>query len=95
MPFVGCCFFLSFLVHNESSNLFLKSHLRPSKGAGTANGERRVSLRIGGTMKAWIRIAMLVTLTVCGTIAPSAQEPKPAVDQSKPAAGAGSRSGDR
>ena len=39
-------------------------------------------------MKAWIRIAMLVTLTVCGTIAPSAQEPKPAVDQSKPAAGA-------
>jgi len=39
-------------------------------------------------MKAWIRIAMLVTLTVCGTIAPSAQEPKSAVDQSKPAAGA-------
>jgi hypothetical protein len=37
-------------------------------------------------MKAWIRIAMLVTLTVCGTIASSAQEPKPAVDQSKPAA---------
>jgi hypothetical protein len=60
------------------------SHLRPSKGADTANGERRVSLSIGGTMKAWIRIAMLVTLTVCGTIAPSAQEP----DQSKPAAGA-------
>ena len=29
-------------------------------------------------MKAWIRIAMLVTLTVCGTIASSAQEPKPA-----------------
>jgi hypothetical protein len=28
-------------------------------------------------MKAWIRIAMLVTLTVCGTIALSAQEPKP------------------
>ena len=39
-------------------------------------------------MKAWIRIAMLVTLTVGGTIASSAQEPKPAVDQSKPAAGA-------
>jgi hypothetical protein len=39
-------------------------------------------------MKAWIRIAMLVSLTVCGTIAPSAQEPKPAVDQSRPAAGA-------
>ena len=39
-------------------------------------------------MKTWIRIAMLVTLTVCGTIASSAQEPKPAVDQSKPAAGA-------
>ena len=39
-------------------------------------------------MKASIRIAMLVTLTMCGTIAPSAQEPKPAVDQSKPAAGA-------
>jgi hypothetical protein len=33
-------------------------------------------------MKAWIRIAMLLTLTVCGTIASSAQEP----DQSKPAA---------
>ena len=29
-------------------------------------------------MKAWIRIAMLVTLTVCGTIASSAREPKPA-----------------
>ena len=39
-------------------------------------------------MKAWIRIAMLVTLTVCATIASSAQEPKPAMNQSKPAAGA-------
>jgi uncharacterized membrane protein len=39
-------------------------------------------------MKAWIRIATLMTLTVCGTIVPSAQEPKPAADQSKPAAGA-------
>ena len=39
-------------------------------------------------MKAWIRIAMLVTLTECGTIVPSGQEPKPAVDQSRPAAGA-------
>src|SRR5260221_7916861 len=39
----------------------------------------------GGTMKAWIRIAMLVTLTVCGTIASSAKEPKPAVGQSRPA----------
>ena len=38
-------------------------------------------------MKAWIRIAMVATLTGCATIAPSAQEPKPAVDQSKPAAG--------
>ena len=36
-------------------------------------------------MKAWIRIAMLLTLTVCGTIASSAQEPKPA--QARPAAG--------
>ena len=39
-------------------------------------------------MKAWIRIAMLVTFTVGGTIASSAQEPKPAVDPSRPAAGA-------
>jgi hypothetical protein len=39
-------------------------------------------------MKAWIRIAMLVTLTVCGTIASSAQEPKPAADPSKPAGAA-------
>ena len=39
-------------------------------------------------MKAWIRIATLVTLTVCGTIALSAQGPKPAVDESKPVAGA-------
>ena len=31
-------------------------------------------------MKAWIRIAMLVTLAVCGTIASSAQEPKAAPD---------------
>jgi hypothetical protein len=38
-------------------------------------------------MKAWIRIAMLMTLTVCGTIALSAQEPKSA-DQSKPAVAA-------
>jgi hypothetical protein len=38
-------------------------------------------------MKAWIRIAMLVTLTVWGTSAPSAQESKPTVDQSKPAVG--------
>ena len=40
----------------------------------------------GGTIKAWIRIAMLVTLTVCGTIASSAQEPKLVVDKSKPVA---------
>jgi hypothetical protein len=39
-------------------------------------------------MKAWIRIAMLGTLTVCGTIALSAQEPKPAVSESKAATGA-------
>jgi hypothetical protein len=39
-------------------------------------------------MKAPIRIAMLVTFTACGTIALAAQEPKPAVNQSKSAAGA-------
>ena len=39
-------------------------------------------------MKAWSRIAMLVTLTECGTIALSAQEPKPGAQQSKPVAGA-------
>jgi hypothetical protein len=39
-------------------------------------------------MEARIRIAMLVALAACGTIASSAQESKPAVDQSKPAAGA-------
>ena len=39
-------------------------------------------------MKAWIRIAMLVTLTLCGMIAASAQEPQQAVDQSKPAVSA-------
>ena len=38
-------------------------------------------------MKAWIRIAMLVTLTVYGPIAYSAQEPKPAAE-SRPEAGA-------
>ncbi len=38
-------------------------------------------------MKALFTIAMLVTLTLCGTIASSAHELKP-VDQSKPAAGA-------
>jgi hypothetical protein len=37
-------------------------------------------------MKAWIRIAMLVTLTGCGALAISAKEPKPAVNQSQPAA---------
>jgi hypothetical protein len=51
-----------------------------------ATGERRVSSSIGGLTKAWLRIAMLVTLTECGTIALSAQEPKP--DQSRPAADA-------
>jgi hypothetical protein len=39
-------------------------------------------------MKAGIRIAMLMTLTAFGTFASSAQEPKPVVDQSQPAAGA-------
>ena len=38
-------------------------------------------------MTTWIRIAMLVTLTVCGTIVLSAH-PKPAADQSTPAASA-------
>ena len=38
-------------------------------------------------MKPWIRIAMLVTLTECGTIALSAQEPKPAT-QTRPGADA-------
>jgi hypothetical protein len=38
-------------------------------------------------MKARIRIAMLMTLTVYGTIASSAQELKPAAEQSNPAAG--------
>jgi len=38
-------------------------------------------------MKALIRIAMFVTLTFCGTIAASAQEPKP-MNQSKPTTGA-------
>ena len=39
-------------------------------------------------MKAWIRIAMLATLTECWTIALSAQEPKAAVGQSRSAADA-------
>ena len=39
-------------------------------------------------MKAWIRIAMLVTLTLGGTSRSSAQEPKPSADSSKPAADA-------
>ena len=39
-------------------------------------------------MKTWIRVAMLVTLTVCGTIAAWGQEPKPAMNQSKPAGAA-------
>src|SRR5438477_1524078 len=38
-------------------------------------------------MKGWIGIAILVTLTVCGTIASAAQEPRSATDQST-AAGA-------
>jgi hypothetical protein len=39
-------------------------------------------------MKAWSRIAMLVALTVCGTIPARAQEPKPSADQAKPASAA-------
>ena len=38
--------------------------------------------------KAWIRIAMLATLTLGGTIALSAEAPKPAADRLQPAAGA-------
>ena len=53
-----------------------------------AANERRVSSQRRGTMKAWIRIAMLVTLTECGMVALRAQEPKPAVDQSTPVAAA-------
>jgi len=37
-------------------------------------------------MNTWIRIAMLVTLTVSGSIASLAQESKPALNQSTPAA---------
>src|SRR5258706_4218975 len=43
--------------------------------------ERRVALRTGDTMKAWIAVGMLVTLSVCGTIATSAEEPKLAMAQ--------------
>ena len=39
-------------------------------------------------MKAWIRIAMLLALTVNGTIAAWAQEPRAALDQPRPTAGA-------
>src|SRR5258708_29950338 len=39
-------------------------------------------------MKAWIRLAMLMTLIVCGTIVASAQAQKLAAIQSKPAEGA-------
>ena len=39
-------------------------------------------------MKTWSRIAMVVALTVCGTIPARAQEPKPSADQSKPATAA-------
>src|SRR5262249_53548060 len=59
---------------------------RPSKAVTPPSGESRISWRTGGTMKASIKIAMLVTLTVCGTIAIEAQEPT--AGQSTPAAGA-------
>jgi hypothetical protein len=40
-------------------------------------------------MKAWIGITMVMALTVCTTIASSAQEANPATDaQAKPEAGA-------
>ena len=40
-------------------------------------------------MKAWIGITMVMALTLCATMASSAQKPKPAADaQAKPAAGA-------
>jgi hypothetical protein len=39
-------------------------------------------------MKAWIRIAMLLALSVCVTMPALAQELKPAPDQSKPASAA-------
>ena len=49
------------------------------------------TVRVADGLTVSVRIAAvstLVTLTVCATIASSAQEPKPAVEQSKPAAGA-------
>ena len=52
------------------------------------DGERRVWLRKGGAVKAYIRIAMLVTLTACGAIASWAHGPTLTVDQSKAAVGA-------
>ena len=58
------------------------SKLKATKAA------RRLPSRIGGIMKAGIRIAMLVTLPQYGTVALSAQEPKPPADQSSLAAGA-------
>ena len=40
-------------------------------------------------MKAWIGITVVMALTLCATMASSAQKPKPAADaQAKPAAGA-------
>ena len=39
-------------------------------------------------MKVWFRIAILVTLTVCASIAASATEPKPAMDRPNPVGGA-------
>lgn len=53
-----------------------------------ANGARRLSSGIEGIMKAGIRIATLVALAECGTIALPAQVAKPAVDQSGLVAGA-------
>ena len=48
-----------------------------------AHSDGVVSMRIGGPMKAWARVAMLVALTEGGIVGLSAQEPKPAVGQSK------------
>src|SRR5207249_2477759 len=59
--------------------LLATSHLRPSTAtAPMASGASVENSRIGDTMKAWISTTMFVTLTLCGTTASLAQEPKPA-----------------
>jgi hypothetical protein len=67
---------------------FLLGGSRTTLDARYGQRQVAVSSRTGGTMKTSIKLALLMTFTVCGTIVIAAQESTPVTNQAKPAVGA-------